>query len=244
MSSRTTISDAELSVRLDQLSTCWMTVEKAKAAAIGPAEGSTLLARQDLLNRYQRPIYRYLLATVKDEDLADDLIQKFAVLVLEGRLHRADAEKGKLRKYLKTIVLNLVRQHVRESPGAVALPDEVAARTPDDRDGFSDHWRQDLINTTFERLTKKHPVQGRLLRLRARQPELTSRELAEAYQDKYGSAITPANVRKSVQRGNQSFGQTMVGLVQDSLDQPDPAGLRAELKELDLLKFCKDFLET
>lgn len=67
--------------RLNQISTVWTLVRKAHS----PASEERLPALVALLERYQRPIYRFLLRSVnQDADVADELFQDFALRFARG----------------------------------------------------------------------------------------------------------------------------------------------------------------
>ena len=53
--------------------------------------------------------------------------------------------------------------------------------------------------------------------------------------------MTPENVRKSLQRAQAKFADLLLDQVAESLDDP-AADLEAELRELDLLQYCRTAL--
>ena len=53
--------------------------------------------------------------------------------------------------------------------------------------------------------------------------------------------MTPENVRKTLQRAQAKFADQLLDRVAESLDDP-AANLEAELRELDLLKYCRTAL--
>src|SRR5690349_8900362 len=108
--------------RLSQLTTLWSLVRQAHQ---GPAP-DTAAARQQLLERYGRPIHRYLLGALGDADAADELMQEFALRFLRGDFHRADPQQGRFRNYVRQALVRLVsryRHKQRRRPGA--LPDDL-----------------------------------------------------------------------------------------------------------------------
>jgi hypothetical protein len=66
--------------------------------------------------------------------------------------------------------------------------------------------------------------------------------MAERLTAQLGKPMTPENVRKTLQRAQAKFADLLIDQVAESLDAPS-ADLEAELKELDLLKYCRSALE-
>jgi hypothetical protein len=50
-------------------------------------------------------------------------------------------------------------------------------------------------------------------------------------------------VRKAIQRAHEKFADLLVKEVEESLDAPTAAELTEELRNLDLLKYCRSALE-
>jgi RNA polymerase sigma-70 factor (ECF subfamily) len=200
------------------------------------------------VNRYRRAIFRYLVATVKDPELAEELGQELALKFLQGDFHPADPAKGRFRDYVKTTLINLVRKHFRNrKQGAIPLPEQLegTAGAVSDAESaeFDLHWRQELLDQTWERLEARHVTAFRILRLKLAQPDMTSRELAERYTAKHGEPMTSGNVRKSLERAHRRFADLLVQELATQLTQPDRHQLRSELRDLDLLKYCQSAVE-
>ena len=68
-----------------------------------------------LVLRYGGAVHRYLLASLRDVDAADELAQEFALRFLRGDFKNADPGKGRFRDFLKRAVYRLM---VDSSPGA------------------------------------------------------------------------------------------------------------------------------
>jgi DNA-directed RNA polymerase specialized sigma24 family protein len=227
--------------RLDRISTHWSTLFTAHAA---DGQDATA-ARQRLVLRYQKAIFRYLLALVGDLDAAEEISQEFALNVLSGDFHRATPTKGRFRDYVKASLLNAVRKHRRQQstapgqlPPDVAEPDDGLDTEPD-ADAL---WREEVLNQTWRTLKEERPAYHLLLRLRIDEPEMTSRELAERLQQEMDRPMTAVNVRKTLPRAQAKFAALLVCEVAATLEPATFDALHAELEELDLLKYCRTAL--
>jgi RNA polymerase sigma-70 factor (ECF subfamily) len=218
-------------------------------AAHGQDADQAKRSRAELAGRYLGAVYRYLVAVVRDTDVADELCQQFALKLLEGEFHRAHPARGQFRKYIKTALINLIRQNqtsVRNRP--TALPEHLATQEIATSDGFEDReftrrWRDEVMNHTWSALQQQRPVFHDLLRLRLEHPDSTSRELADEYSLKQNKPMTAANVRKTLERAHTRFADLLVEEVAASLIDPDVDQLRLELEELDLLKYCRSAVQ-
>lgn len=227
--------------RLSQIETSWECIFEAHDESSQIANP----ARRELVLRYRGAVYRYVLKMVGSADLAEELCQEFAVKLMNGEFHGADPDRGRFRSYVKTVAINLKNKHFREratQPGA--LPELVARPDfPSDEAEFDSHWREEVIHQVMIALQANNSTYHGLLRLRLDDPASSSRELAEKYTAEYGRPMTPENVRQTLKRAHQKFADLVIAEVAASLDSPDAERLRAELKELDLLKYCRLALE-
>jgi hypothetical protein len=55
--------------------------------------------------------------------------------------------------------------------------------------------------------------------------------------------VTAENVRKMLQRAHTKFAELLLDQVAESLDDPTPDDLEAELQALNLLRYCRSALE-
>ena len=112
------MDEEELQSRLSRIATRWTLVAKAHG---GKADEAA--ARERLIERYHRAVYRYLLGATRDPNVADEILQDFAVRFLTGAFRGARSERGRFRDYLKTAVSNLIndyRRRQRRTPAIVA----------------------------------------------------------------------------------------------------------------------------
>src|SRR5438874_6628061 len=82
---------------LSQIATRWTLLLQAH----GVEEDARTAALAQLLPRYVAPAYYYLLCRVRDEGLAEELCQEFALRFLRGRFRHADPLRGRFRDYLR-----------------------------------------------------------------------------------------------------------------------------------------------
>ena len=73
--------------RIDGITTQWSIVSQAHE---GFADEAMALCSQ-LLHRYRGAVYRYLLSIVREDDVAEELSQEFALKFLQGGFHRLTA---------------------------------------------------------------------------------------------------------------------------------------------------------
>jgi RNA polymerase sigma factor (sigma-70 family) len=231
----------ELNDRLSRISTQWTMILRAHG---GSGEGPDT-ARAELMQRYCGAVYRYLLGVVRDPDAASDLAQEFALRFARGAFHRADPHRGRFRDYVKGALAHLIQDYRRAKqawPGS--LPADVAAPALIDTDQpFLDSWREDLLDRTWKALAVANPMYHAVLLARVEEPGLTSPELAERQGAETGRPTTPEAVRKSLERAHKKFAELLVEEVAYSLRECSNADLEAELRELDLLKYCRSALE-
>jgi RNA polymerase sigma-70 factor (ECF subfamily) len=229
--------------RLSRIETHWSMLFQAHTGPVPEAQA----ACRALMARYGGAAYRYLLGAVRDADVADDLTQEFALRFLRGDFQRADPERGRFRDYLKTALIHLVRDYWRARqrwPGAMghepAAPDVPA---PDPERGFLHVWRQELLAKTWNALAELNPAAHTALRLRVHNPEMPSAQLAERLAAQLGKPVNAAWVRKTLQRAHHRFAALLLDEVARSLPAATPQGLRRELENLDLLRYCRTALE-
>jgi RNA polymerase sigma-70 factor (ECF subfamily) len=231
----------ELNRRLSTISTVWSELERAHA---GPADAAAN-AQQQLLLRYGRPVYHYLLAALRDPAAAEDLTQEFALSLVRGQFRRVDSSRGRFRDYVKTVLFHLVSKHRKgqkkhpaplpaDSPQLAAL---VAPGDDPDRQ-FYENWREELLARAWEALAEVHPTFYSVLRLRATHPKMASAELAQQLSQQLGKPHTADWVRQSLRRAREMYADLLVEEVARSLESPTVDQVRQELGELNLLDYC------
>lgn len=226
------------------MATQWSVVFQAHQAQTDAAG-----ARGLLMQRYSGAAYRYLLGAVRDPDVAADLCQEFAVRFLRGDFHRAAPERGRFRDYLKTALVHLVTDHHRARqawPQGLPADPAAALATPTNEEAdrtFLKSWRAELLDRTWKALAAEQPTYHAVLQLRIADPELPSTAMAERLTGELGKPMSPANVRKALQRAHERFADLLLDEIACSLGTSGTHELRAELTELDLLKYCGTALQ-
>jgi RNA polymerase sigma-70 factor (ECF subfamily) len=229
---------------LQQISTLWAVVSQALA---GPPEAVSA-AQQQLLRRYRGAAYRYLLASVRDPDVADDLTQEFALRFIQGRLRGADPRHGRFRDYLKGVLAHLIADHYRRRP---PRPLPGRAREPaapaDDDGAFLASWRQEVLARAWEALEAVEDRTGQpfhtVLRFRSDHPDLRSAEMAERLTAPLGKPLTAAGVRQTLRRARDKFADLLLDEVAQTLQHPTADQLGQELADLELLQYCRSALD-
>jgi RNA polymerase sigma-70 factor (ECF subfamily) len=236
----------ELNQRLSRIATLWTMVFQAH----GEAADAATAAQRVLMQRYTRAVYRYLLGAVRDPDMAAELSQEFALRFVRGDYRRADPDRGRFRDYLKTALIHLVTDYHRARQAA---PRQLAADAPepaappkssaDSERDFLAEWRGELLDRTWRALDEVNADYRAVLLFRIENPDVPSPEMAERLGTQLGRPVNAAWVRKALQRAHAKFADLLVEEVAVSLEKPTPEALAAELRELDLLRYCASALE-
>ncbi len=245
---RRAVNEEFIQSRLSRISTIWTQLEQAHGRTGAGAEQ----ARRDLVHRYRGVAYRYILAAVRDADQADDLIQEFAVRVMQGRFRGADPAAGRFRDYLKTALYRLVADHFRTRNkrlpqiDADQLPEPSWETAPELSDAcFLTSWREELLSRTWQKLEKRERQDNQphftVLKFNADHPQLTSQESADRLSEllRQSPPFTAAGIRKMLQRAREQFARLLVEEVTRSLENPERAEIEQELIDLDLHKYCR-----
>jgi len=236
----------QLDRRLNEIPTAWTALAQAHEGS----DTSAKAARQELLERYQRPIYRYLLAATRDPDAADELAQEFALKFLKGDFRHADPGRGRFRDYLKTSLVHQIQRwkgRQRDRPLTADVPEPLAEPAAAFEDStFGEIWYQELMNQTWDALKRREDQTGQplytLLKFRTDQPDLNSQQIAERISERLGRAVTADWVRKWISKARRAFAELLVDEVRASLKDPTDAALEDELEELGLLEPCRAVL--
>jgi RNA polymerase sigma-70 factor (ECF subfamily) len=234
--------------RISRINTIWTVVLDAHAGA-GPAVGQ---AQLKLLQRYSRAVYRYLLASLRDTDAADEVFQEFALDFVRGRFRGADPAKGRFRDYIKTSLFHLIssyrKRRVRQpfQADSVVLA-EAAAPEPEQADeDFRKAWRDELLARAWRNLQRLEQERGghfyTMLHFRSKHPELDSAGMAAALVDKLGRPITAAAVRQTIHRARAKFADLLLDDVARTLQGDDADALEQEIIDLGLHAYCADIL--
>jgi RNA polymerase sigma factor (sigma-70 family) len=246
------MEEQELQSRLSRIATSWDLVRRSQGDSL---DGATA-ARHELMERYYGAAYRYLLAALGDPDAADEMFQEFALRFARGDFRNADPGRGRFRQFVKTVLINLIRDHRRRSGRArgaslEALHWEPSATCPADATEnrqLTESWRNELLAKAWVALQEVETRTGRpyyaLLRLKSENPSIPSSELASRLtaQLRPDQPWSDVAVRKLLQRAREEFAVLLVHEVDHSLEGSTRELLEEELIELGLHSYCRPAL--
>jgi DNA-directed RNA polymerase specialized sigma24 family protein len=233
--------------RLSRIQTCWTVVCQASERT---AEAAA--AQEELLRRYGRAVHRYLLASLRDPDAAEELAQEFALRFVRGDLHRADPERGRFRDFVKGVLFHLIDHHHRRRRKALQpLNDAVEAAAPSGPSEadvqFLESWKAELLDRAWTALADHERSTGQpfhaVLRFRVERPELRSAEMAEELSRRLSKPLSAAGVRQTLHRARDRFADMLLAEVLHTLQAPTTARLEEELVDLGLLEYCRPALD-
>jgi RNA polymerase sigma-70 factor (ECF subfamily) len=234
--------------RLSRISTFWSMVRAAQQGA--PAAASD--AQVKLLQRYSRPVRRYLLGALRDPDAAEELYQEFFLRFVRGDFKNASPERGRFRDFVKTVLFHLIVDHQRRQrsnpqPLDANVPEPTAAPALDPEHEFAERWRHELLRRAWAALAEAERQTGRplhtVLRLKIDHPKLSSAELAEQFAARLGKPVTIDSLRQALHRARERFADLLLAEVAHSLQHPSRDKLEQELLELRLLVYCQPALK-
>jgi RNA polymerase sigma-70 factor (ECF subfamily) len=237
-----------LNNHISQISTVWT---QLRAAHEGPPEAA-VLAQQRIVQRYERAVYRYLLAAVRNQHVADDLFQEFALRLIRGAFKNVSPERGRFRDFLRTTLHHLIVDHHRKR-NRLDRVRELSAEPegPADADSgdamFIEQWRNELLSRAWEALEKSDREKQRhlytVLHFRTKHPEMRAQEMAEKLSEVVGKPLSAEWIHKRLFLAREKFVQLLLQEVQDTLDNPTLDELESEIAELGLMEYCRDGLE-
>ena len=234
----------ELDQRLSRMSTVWTMVFEAHG---GEADAATA-AMSGLALRYSGVVYRYLLGAVRDPDAAAELSQELALRILRGAFKHADPSRGRFRDYLKTALIHLVddyraAQRSRPRPLPRDEPASPAAAGPESEADFLESWRAELLDRTWKALSTAQPMYHAVLLFRVENPDVPSPRMAEELGARLGTSLRSDQVRKALERSHAKFAELLIDEVAITMGEPSREELAEELREVELLKYCRSALE-
>ncbi|HVS40057.1 MAG TPA: sigma-70 family RNA polymerase sigma factor [Gemmataceae bacterium] len=233
--------------RLSSMQTFWTVICRANGRT-----PEAVAAQEELLRRYGRAVHRYLLASLRDADAAEELSQEFALRFVRGDMHRADPERGRFRDFVKGVLFHLIDHHRRRRRKALQpLNDAVeaaAAPGPSEADmQFLESWKAELLDRAWTALADHERSTGQpfhaVLRFRVKRPELRSAEMAEELSRRLGKPLSAVGVRQTLHRARDRFADLLLAEVLQTLQAPTTARLEEELMDLGLLDYCRPALD-
>jgi RNA polymerase sigma factor (sigma-70 family) len=212
-------------------------------------------AAEQLVTRYARPVYRYLLSSLRDPDAADEVFQNFGLRLCSGAFRNASPSAGRFRDYLKTAVIRLVLDYRRKQGTGIRevhVDDADLVHEEDaqaEGDVFDENWRTEVLAKVWRTLEVYEQETGSpyatVLRCRFEQEDASSEDLAALLTKRLSAdpPLTAAGVRKTLQRARERFAEILMDEVQASLNVQTTDELEQELAELRLLKYCRSAVD-
>ncbi|MEZ6132801.1 MAG: sigma factor [Planctomycetaceae bacterium] len=230
--------------RLSEIDTSWTELGLARGSRAEAPDA--VEARKSLLHRYAGPVYQYLLGCVRDENVADDLAQDFAVRFLAGRFESADRDRGRFRDFLKRSLSNLATDHFRKQAVEKKSLEKLAVQpqvVTEDHPAFDDLWRDEILKRTWDALRLSQDQLNSsmyvVLRHRAEFPDQSTAEMATAFAGLLTrDEITEPWVRQTLHRARRKFGKLLREEVARTVGSCEIAVIDEELAELGLLQYC------
>jgi RNA polymerase sigma factor (sigma-70 family) len=208
-------------------------------------------ARQVLVCRYLGAVRRYLAGALRGDPqgdvVVDELMSDFSLRIMEGKLQTFDAEHGRFRIYLRTILQNLVRDYHRRRyslPGQMreAMP-EVAEEAFDEQ-AFQQELRVAVTMHALEAMRTSvqanDDVLYTVLKLKADNSKLTAAVLAEELSTKLGREVNAKWVSKQLERARKRMRELVRLEVRESLQDPSEDSIDEELADLGMLEYVRD----
>ena len=232
---------------LSRIETLWSVVRRAHDGS----KDNVRAAQQALLERYGGAVRKYLLASLRDADAADEVFQEFALRFARGDFRSADPARGRFRDFVKAALFHLIvdfrRLRGRRLQPLVDVADESAEHDLCDDESFHRSWRQELLDRSWAALAEQERRHGTpfysALRLLVDDPRRSSQDVAAELTQQRGKPVTAGNLRVLIHRARKLFADELVQEVAQSLDSPSSDDIERELIDLDLLEYCRTALD-
>ncbi|MDE2509427.1 MAG: sigma-70 family RNA polymerase sigma factor [Planctomycetota bacterium] len=213
--------------------TSWTTITDAHTP--GPHREA---AMGELISRYHDVVERYLRVKLRDQHLADEILQEFFIKLLNGKLAGADPNKGRFRDYLRTVLHRLIVDHFRTKKLQPLPPGDLLDPSESDIE-FDRVWREAVLKRvwsrleTFEARTPKNRY-FTVLKLRVADADAAIENLAKRLGEKQGVEVSPEAFRKTLQRARGKFFEFLVEELRSTLHPSGPEDIEAEIFDFGL----------
>lgn len=235
---------------LNAIATPWTQLELAEYSKQADERQA---AQAAILQRYGNAIHRYLLAITRDEQLAMDLGQEFALRFLQGNFRNIGREKGRFRNYVKKVISNLVvdvhRRRQREdqfrqnADQQKQLVDQSAAVNDENGETLTQIWRTHLLKLAWKELENESqegkPPYYQVLKLRVQFPAETIKQLEVRLRD-IATGYTESGFRQVLCRARQRFRELLWEEIAKSCGTPERDSIEQEICDLGLKKYFAD----
>ena len=235
--------------RLTDIPTEWTLIRTAHTPVQegSPESHDVAEAMQKLIARYHDAVERYLKLKLRDENLADEVMQEFWAKLLTGKLAGADPSKGRFRDYLRTVLHRLIIDHFRSRRTQQLPPgDLIDPSKPDD--DFDQVWRELVIKRVWSRL-ETYEVQtpknryATVLHLRADHPDAPIDDLTNRLGQRIGTLVSSEAFRKTLQRARAKFLELFIQELRETIHPAEPEDIEAEIFDLGLGSFYRRYSE-
>ncbi|MCA9069092.1 MAG: sigma-70 family RNA polymerase sigma factor [Planctomycetaceae bacterium] len=235
--------------RISRISTLWTMLLDAHDEDLR----KKYAAQTRFFERYQRAIEKYLLAVLRDANLAEEVFSKFAEDFLKGSFHKANPDRGQFRHYLKRSLVNAARNCLKKSrttSANVPLDENRAVQEDELSTRFEWAWKTELLNKAWEALKEKDEQTGRnyftILQVASDHSELPGRELLELTiqtLDEKGllkkQEYAAGTWRKDLSRARLEYAGMLVQEIGRSIDNESLDAIEEEAAACGLLSYCK-----
>ena len=153
---------------------------------------------------------------------------------------------------MKRAVQNLMNDYYRRKCPVLPLDSDVIEPAVEDEglarfeQQFTQSWRNDLLDRAWTAVKEMESRTGQphhtVLRIRVDSPELNSSGWAARLAKAVGHPVTPGAFRQALQRARRAFTGHLIHEVAASLDTPSERAMEEELAELELLEYCRPYL--
>ena len=230
--------------RLSNISTHWEELIAAHEDDQFDQAGANL--RGEILRRYAKCVFQYILGATKNHHAAEDLTQEFALRFVRGDFRNANPGQGRFRDYLKASLRNLVTDFFRSktSDESIEKLGEEQARAvvlESLESTFAQQWRQRVLGITWNALqefeSSKQTQYYSVLFLRAEYPSSSSDDLAELYAQQKSREVSAAWIRQTLHRARSKFAELLIEEVGKTLNSNSRQEISDELADLGLKKY-------
>jgi len=182
-------------------------------------------ARRRFFDRYCGPVYTFVRTMLSDPNATDEVVQQFAVRVMERSFRGYRPEKGRFRDYLKTTLRNMVTdywrgvQRSRRFAGESIDATQIDVPDPSGLDTAMTAAEGDLeglLERTFDRLRQTRqsarPTYYEVLNHVSRHPDQTSEAAAAALSLELAlpKPLNAAALRQTLRRARERFRELLV----------------------------------
>lgn len=225
------------------VTTRWSIVQRA-----GQAHGAADV--QEICRLYWHPLYAFLRGCGHNEPEAQDYVQSFMVrLVHDGLLEKPDADRGRFRSFLLTVLLRHVSAEKRcgralkRGGGMVSVPLDWAsaeslrlaenAHTVSPEDTFRRSLALRLVDEALSCLSARYGASGQAAMFEELVPALEGPLVNDSYGEVAARLnLTEGAVRAAVFRLRERFREALRTAAATALTMPPGPALDAELREM------------